>query len=92
MVMEAFNWYVETLTAYWGALAGGGLLRLILIGCIIYWVCNGPMRWRCHCHHRRHRRRHRCRCRCQHCGCRCGHCPCDAGEDGGDKSEKAKSK
>ena len=92
MVIEAINWYVESLTALWVALASGGLLRLILIGCIIYWVMGGPMRWRghCHCHHRRRRWR------CPHCGCRCGRCPCgdDADdEDGsGDKSKGAKAK
>ena len=90
MVIEAINWYVESLTALWVALASGGLLRLILIGCIIYWVMGGPMRWRGHCHHRRRRWR------CPHCGCRCGRCPCgdDADdEDGsGDKSKGAKAK
>ncbi len=70
MMMEALSWYVETLSTFWVSLAGGGLFKLILIGCIIYWVCGGPMRWRCHRH------------RCSHCGCRCGHCPCGAAEDG----------
>ncbi len=79
MMMEAMGWYLETLSAYWVSLAGGGLFKLILIGCIIYWICSGPMRWRCHSH---------CgRCRCPHCGCRCGHCPCGADEDGDEKDE-----
>ena len=78
MMMDAISWYVENLTALWVSLAGGGLFRLILIGCILYWVCGGPMRCRCNRH----------RCRCPHCGCRCGHCPCVAGEDADDKDEQ----
>ncbi len=74
MMMELISWYVESLSAFWVSLAGGGLFKLILIGCIIYWICCGPTRWRC---------------RCPHCGCRCGHCPCGAGEDRDDKDEEA---
>ncbi len=81
MIIEAMRWYFETVSAFWVSLAGGGLFKLILVLCLIYWICGRRMRWRCHCH---------CyRCRCQHCGCRCGHCPCGAGEDGDDKDEEA---
>ena len=77
-MMEAINWYLESVSAFWVSLAGGGLFRLILICCLISWICGGRRRWGWHYHrHCRH-------CRCPHCGCRCGHCPCGAGEDGDD--------
>jgi hypothetical protein len=79
MIMEAISWYVESLTAFWVSLAGGGLLRLILISCLIYWIFGRQTRWR------GRGRRHCCRCRCSHCGCRCGRCPCGAGGEGDDK-------
>ncbi len=72
MIMEALRWYVESLSAFWVSLAGGGLVKLILIGCLIYWICCRRGQWGCHgCHGK-----------CSHCGCRCGHCPCGAGEKG----------
>ncbi len=74
MMMDVISRYVESLSAFWVGLAGGGLFKLILICCLIYWICGGRIRWRCHGHWGR----------CRHCGCRCGHCPCGAGEDGGD--------
>lgn len=76
MIMEALSWYVESLSAFWVSLTGGGLFRLILIWLLISLICRRRMSWR----------RHRCRCRCSHCGCRCGHCPC--GADGEGKDEK----
>jgi len=87
MMMEAISWYIESLSAFWVGLGGLGLFfKLILIWCLISWICGQRMRWRCHRHGRR--------CRCPHCGCRCGHCPCGAGEDeddkdGDDKDEEA---
>ncbi len=78
MMMEAISWYVESLSAFWVSLASGGLFfKLILIWCLISWICGQRMRWRCH--------SHGCRGRCPHCGCWCGHCPCGAGEDGDKK-------
>ena len=74
MIMDALRWYVEGLSAFWVSLAGGGLLKLILICALIYWVfCR---RGRCHRH----------RCGCPHCGCPSGHCSCggDEAEDGGE--------
>lgn len=78
MIMEALSWYVESLSAFWVSLTGGGLFRLILIWLLISLICRRRMSWRRH--------HHRCRCRCSHCGCRCGHCPC--GADGEGKDEK----
>jgi len=77
MMMDVISWYVESISAFWVSLAGGGLFKLILICCLISWICGGRIRWRCH--------RNGCRYRCRHCGCRCGHCPCGAGEDGDDE-------
>jgi hypothetical protein len=70
MIMEALSWYLESLTAFWVSFAGGGLLRLILILCLISLICRRRTGRRCH--------HNGCRCRCSHCGCRCGHCPCGA--------------
>ena len=64
MISEALSWYVESLSAFWVAMAGGGLLKLILICCFIYWICCRGRRWRWH-HHG--------------CGCHSG-CPCCGGE------------
>jgi len=74
MIIEALRWYAESLSAFWVSFAGGGLPRLILMACLIYWIfckrgrgcCGGGRR--------------RCRCRCSHCGCRCGRCPCGEGD------------
>jgi len=79
MMMEAINWYFESVSAFWVSLAGGGLFKLILLWFFISWMCGRRGRWHCH--------SYRCHCRCQHCGCRCGHCPCGAGEAGDDKDE-----
>ncbi len=70
MIMEAFLWYVESLSAFWANLAGGGILRLALIVCLIYWIfCRGKSwRWCC---------------RCSQCECGCGDCSCGStGHDG----------
>jgi len=85
MITEALSWYVESLSAFWASFAGGGLPRLILMGCLIYWIF---------CKRGRgcgHRRRRGCRCRCSHCGCRCGSCPCgdDEAEDVDDEAAAA---
>ena len=74
-MMEFLSWYLESVSAFWISLAGGGLFKVILIGCLIYWICGRRMRWRCHRHGYR----------CPHCGCQCGHCPCGASEDGDDE-------
>ena len=75
MIMEVLRWQLESLAAFWVSLAGGGLFKLILIGCLIYWICCRRRHWACHRGH----------CRCPQCGCRCGHRPCGAGEDGDDE-------
>ena len=75
MIIEALRWQFENLFAFWVSLAGGGLFKLILICCLIYWICCRRRPWGCHRGH----------CRCPHCGCRCGHCPCGADEDGDDE-------
>ena len=80
MMMEVISRYVESLSAFWVGLAGGGLFKLILICCLISWICGGRIRWRCHRHWGR----------CRHCGCRCGYCPCGAGEDGDDEDRHDK--
>ena len=66
MIIEVFTQYLESVAAFWQGLAGGGHLRLILIGLAIWWF------W-C--------RKGRGCCACGHCGCRCGHCKCDDDED-----------
>jgi hypothetical protein len=76
MIIEALRWYVESLTAFWVSLSHGGLLRLILICCLIYWIFCRRGRWGWHCG-----------CRCGHCGCRCGRCSC--GADGDDEDGEA---
>lgn len=78
MIIEALNWYVESLSAFWVGLAGGGLVKLILILCFIYWMC--CRRGRCG--------RHRCHGGCSHCGCWCGGCACGVGEAGEDGAEE----
>ena len=71
MIIGALRWYVESLSAFWVSLAGGGLFKLILIGCLIYWIWCRRGQWRCHRWHGP----------CSHCGCWCGHCSCGAGEN-----------
>ena len=82
MIVDAISWYFESLSAFWVVLAGSGLFKLILIWCLISWICGRRGGWR------RHHHGHRCRCRCRHCGCRCGHCPCGTGEDGDVKDDE----
>ena len=36
MIIEALRWYVESLSAFWVSLSGGGLFKMILIFCLIY--------------------------------------------------------
>ena len=74
MIMEALRWYVEGISAFWVSLASGGIVKLIMICCLIYWICCRRKRWGCHGG----------RCRCSGCGCRCGNCRCD---DAGDAAE-----
>ena len=82
MIMEALRWYVEGLAAFWVSLAGGGLLKLIMIGCLIYWICCRRKRWGCH----------RGRCRCSHHRCRCGGCGCDDVDDAADEVDGMEAK
>jgi len=72
MIMEALRWYAESLSAFWVSLAGGGLFRLILIGCLIYWICCRRSRSCCRGG----------RCRCTDCGCRSGNCGCGEDDEG----------
>ena len=86
MIAEALSWYVESLSAFWVSLAGGGLFKLILILCLIRWIC--CRRRRCGWHH------HGCGCHaahrgCPHCGCPHGHSHSEAGESGDDEDKEA---
>lgn len=78
MLGEALAWYVESLTAFWSGMAHGGLLRLILVAAILWWLFG---------------RRRRCWGCCPRCGCWCGRCRCrevdETGETGGDTAETA---
>ena len=75
IMMDFISWYLESVSAFWVSLATGGLFKLILIACLIYWIFGRRARWRWRCHGHR----------CSHCGCCCGHCPCGAGEDEDDE-------
>jgi hypothetical protein len=86
MIFEALSWYVESITAFWVSMAGGGLFKLLMIWCFIYWICcrrrRCGKRWR-----RRWRWRHygwpgpcSCHSGCGHCGCTCGQCHGDYGD------------
>ncbi len=102
MFIEALSWYAESLSAFWVSLAGGGLFKLLMIWCFIYWIFCRPRRrgWRW-------RHRHHC---CgwhvgpsgchhdhgghgghsAHCECYCGGCACgvsEADEAGADAEE-----
>ena len=83
MFIEALSWYAESLSAFWVSLAGGGLFKLLMIWCFIYWIFCRPRRrgWRW-----RWRHHHGC---CGwhgghggHCGRHHGH-DCDYGHDDG---------
>lgn len=65
MILDALAQYVASLTAFWVSLASGGLMKLLVIGAIIYWFCF--RRRRCGRRWRRHRRT----CGCGP-GCGCG--------------------
>ncbi len=75
IMMDFISWYLESVSAFWVSLASGGLFKLILIACLIYWIFGRRARWRWRCHGHR----------CSHCGWWCGRCPCGAGEDGDDE-------
>lgn len=61
MLAEALSWYVESLTAFWSGLARPGLLRLLLVGLVLWWIFGRKGRgW----------------CGCPRCGCWCGRCRC----------------
>ena len=72
-MMELVSWYLESVSAFFVILVGGGLFKLILILLLLRCIFGRRRGWGRygHCHH----------CRCSHCGCRCGHCPCGAGKD-----------
>jgi hypothetical protein len=85
MIFEALSWYVGSITAFWVSMAGGGIFKVIMIWCFIYWICRRrrcgkrwrrlwrhygwPGPWPCSCHSG-----------CASCGCTCGHCHCDHGD------------
>jgi len=93
MLIDALSWYAQSLSAFWVSLAGGGLFKLIMIWCFIYWIFCRPRRraWRW-----RWRHHHGCcgwhgvHCGCTHghdghspdCECTCGGCACGADEAG----------
>jgi hypothetical protein len=86
MLFEILGTYVQSVAAFWVALAGGGLFKMLFIGCMIYWIFCRPRRWR-----RWHRRRARHMWRMGMWGCgpwggQCGcHGPCSCGCCGDDE-------
>lgn len=93
MLIDALSWYAQSISAFWVSLAGGGLVKMLMIWCFIYWIFCRPrrrgFRWRW-----RHHHGHRCcgwyggHCGCHagpsehsgHCECHCGGCGCGASE------------
>lgn len=61
MLAEALSWYLESLVAFWSGIARGGVLRLLVVGLILWWIFG---------------RKCRCWSACPRCGCWCGHCRC----------------
>ena len=88
MIVEALSWYVESISAFWVSLASGGLVKLILICCFIYWICcrRRGLRWRCYSHcctgHGGHG---------ANCECRCGGCACGVEEAGAEPEDAAEA-
>lgn len=88
MIVDALTLLAESISAFWIALAGGGFFKMIMIGCIIYWIfCRRRRRWGrygrgwgcgrgrgCGC------RWDPCDCGCPHCDCTCGGCGCGHGD------------
>ena len=78
MLFELLGAYLNGLASFWSSALNSGLLRLILVGLLIWWIMErgkgrGPKwqwKWGCCC--------------CQgRCGCTCGGCCCggDAADD-----------
>jgi len=97
MIVEALSWYVESISAFWVSLASGGLVKLILIWCFIYWIC---CRRRCHRWYRHCCGWHGGHSGCAgqggsaghgghsaNCECCCGGCACGVGDAGDDPEE-----
>ena len=61
MLAEALSWYWESLTAFWSGMARGGLLRLLVVAMVLWWLFG---------------RKCRCWSSCPRCGCWCGRCRC----------------
>ena len=93
MLIDALSWYAQSISAFWVSLTRGGLVKMLMMWCFIYWIVCRPrrrgFRWRW-----RHHHRHHCcgsyggHCGCHtghgehgaHCECTCGGCGCGAGE------------
>lgn len=75
MLAEVLSWYLDGLTAFWSSMARLGLLRLLVVGLILWWIFGEKCRcWSC----------------CPRCGCWCGRCRCrevDAHEGGAEAAE-----
>ena len=86
MILDLITQYLSGVAHFWTSLASTGVLKMLLVWAILYWIFSGRRhrRWRrrhgCHswkwsggCGHAgRWGRRYRCRCRCTCGGCRCG--------------------
>ncbi len=85
MILDLITQYLSGVVHFWTSLASTGVLKMLLIWAILYWIFSGRRhrRWRrrhgCHswkwsggCGHAgRWGRRYRCTCRCTCGGCRC---------------------
>ena len=68
MLAEVLSWYLESLATFWSGMAQVGLLRLVVVGIILWWIFG---------------RKGRCCGGCPRCGCWCGRCRCrDVGDHG----------
>jgi len=77
MIADLFAVYMESLTAFYRGIFGGGIFKLAFFAFVMWWIfCRG-----------------RGSCCCRHCGCWCGSCRCDRVRmNGDDDTTKAKSK
>jgi hypothetical protein len=76
MIVDLFTVYMESLTAFYRGIFGGGLFQMLFIGFIIWWfLCRKGGR-----------------CSCPHCGCWFGNCRCDEVRINDEPSKKKKAK
>jgi hypothetical protein len=61
MLGELISMYVNGFTAFWRGMFGGGMVQLVALAFVLWWLfCRRGNR-----------------CCCPHCGCWCGRCQCD---------------